>query len=103
MSGVLNMLLAGGERLRLDGGTFSHDNPGGSTASVRIDADGFVYGTVGGVMTQQYAWISPQTSAPNYDVRWSTVSGTVDSTPGAENTNLNLGTDRTWSETNGGG
>jgi hypothetical protein len=99
MSGIQQALLAaGGDRLRLDSTTYSHDNPGGSSASFRIDADGFVYGTVGGALVAQCAWVTPPVNAANYDVRWSTTSGTVDSTPGAENTNLNLGTDRTWNE-----
>lgn len=104
MSGILNMLLGAGDRIALVDSLISHANTGGSTATYRIDSDGFVYGTGGGgSVIQLYQWCFPAAAAINYDVRWNTTANVVDSTPGAENTNLNLGTDRTWSETNNAG
>lgn len=103
MAGILQMLLAGGDRLRIDAATYSRDNPGAATAGWRIDSDGMVYvadDSSAGAFTARYPWIVPAANAANYDVRWSTVANAVDSTPGAEATNLNLGTDRQWSETN---
>lgn len=103
MSGVLQVLMAGGDRIRLDSATYSRVSPGAGTASFKIDSDGQVYAgdnASSGSLTARYDWITPRANAANYDVRWSTTSGVVDSTPGAEATNLNLGTDRTWSETN---
>lgn len=104
MGASQQMLLAGGDRLRIDSATYSRINPGGATASFKIDADGQVYvgdSSSGGALTARYAWIVPAANAALYDVRWSAVSGTgVDSSPGAASTNLNCGTDRTWSETN---
>jgi hypothetical protein len=106
MSGLLNMLLANGDRIRLDSTSYFSSVIGGSvTTEFKIDSDGLVYArdnTSGGLLTARYPWIIPQAAAANYDVRWNTTSNTVDSTPGAENTNLNLGTDRTWSETAAG-
>jgi hypothetical protein len=106
MSGILNILLAGGDRIVLNGGTFSRDNPGAASVTYRIDADGFIYvgdDSSGGAVTQREQWCFPATAAANYDVRWNTTANVVDSTPGAENTNLNLGTDRSWNETNNAG
>lgn len=103
MSGVLQILLAGGDRIRLDAATYTRSNPSGATASFKLDNDGQVYvadNSSGGASTARYAWVTPQANAASYDVRWTTSSGVVDSSPGAESTNLNLGTDRTWSETN---
>jgi hypothetical protein len=101
MSAIQQLLLAGGDTIRLTSATITRDNPGGATATWRIDADGQVYGTNGaGAIVALYNWVTPVSSAPNYDVRWSTTSGVVDSTPGAEATNLPLTSDRTWSETN---
>lgn len=102
MSAPQQILAAGGDQLRLDTATINRASPGAATATWRIDADGQVYGTnSGGAIVALYNWVTPVTSAPNYDVRWSTTSGVVDTTPGAENTNLSLNTDRTWSESNG--
>jgi hypothetical protein len=103
MSGILNMLLAGGVRIVLNSATYSHDNPGGAGASFAIRNDGFVYAadsSSGGVATQRYQWCFPAALAASFDVRWNTTANVVDTTPGAENTNLNLGTNRTWSEAN---
>lgn len=103
MSGILQILLAGGDRIRLDTASYTRAAAGAATASFKIDADGQVYAadnSSSGSLTARYSWVTPQANAALYDVRWSTTSGTVDSTPGAEATNLNLGTDRTWSETN---
>ena len=103
MSGIQPLLVAGGDQLRIDTASYVRIFPGGATCSFKIDNDGQVYigdQSSGGVLTARYNWITPVGNAANYDVRWSTLSAVVDSTPGAENTNLNLGTDRTWSETN---
>lgn len=104
MSGVLNILMASGDRIRLDAATYTRSNPSGATASFKLDNDGQVYAAdngSAGSLTARYNWCTPGANAASYDVRWSTSAGTVDTTPGAESTNLNLGTDRTWSETNG--
>jgi hypothetical protein len=103
MAALQQMLLAGGDRLRLDVAGYTRAFPGGATAGFRLDADGFVYAaddSSAGVFTQRYPWIAPQSAAVNYDVRWGTSAGVVDSTPGAEATNLPLTVDRQWSETN---
>src|SRR5688572_9292136 len=103
MSGVLNMLLAGGARVVLNSATISHDNPGGAGAGFSIRNDGFVYiadTSSGGAFTSRYQWCFPAALAANYDVRWNTTANVVDTTPGAENTNLNLGSNRTWNEGN---
>jgi hypothetical protein len=107
MSGIQQMLLgSGGDILRLDSANYSRLVPGGSpSCSFRIDADGQVYvgdNASGGVLTARYNWVTPTSSASNYDVRWNTTAGTVDTTPGAENTNLSLGSDRTWIQSAGG-
>ena len=103
MSGAQQMLLAGGDQIRLDAAAYVRTNTGGATCTFKLDNDGQVYvadNSSGGALTARYSWVIPNAAAANYDVRWSTVSNVVDSTPGAEVTNLNLGTDRTWSETN---
>lgn len=103
MSGVLNMMLASGDRIRLDAATYTRTNPSAATASFKLDNDGQAYAadnSSGGSSTARYSWVTPNANAALYDVRWSTSAGAVDSSPGAEATNLNLGTDRTWSETN---
>src|SRR5687768_12842585 len=104
MSGIQQMMLgASGDKLRIDAASYSHANPGAAAVSFKIDADGQVYvadTSSGGAFTARYNWCIPVGNAANYDVRWSTVANVVDTTPGAENTNLNLGTDRIWSEAN---
>ena len=101
MSGPQQMLLAGGDQLRLDTATYTRINPGGATANFGIDSDGFVYGQSGASITQRYPWVLPTASAAKYDVQWSLVSDTLpDTSPVAQNTNINLGVARTWQETN---
>lgn len=97
---------AGGDVIRVDTATISRDNTGGASASFKLDADGQAYyadDSSGGALTARYSWVIPNANAALYDVRWTPGSGTVDSTPGADSTNLSLGTDRTWTETNGAG
>jgi hypothetical protein len=104
MSGIQQMLLgSGGDRLRLDSLTYTRVNPGSAFVGIRFHSDGQVYvadGSSGGVYTPRYNWVTPTSKAASYDVRWNTTANVVDATPGAENTNLNLGTTREWSETN---
>jgi len=106
MSGVQQILLACGDTLRLDSASYTRIIVSGApSTSFRIDADGQVYvgdQLSGGALTPRYNWVTPTSSAPNYDVRWNTTAGFVDTSPGAENTNLNLGSDRTWIESAGG-
>lgn len=105
MSGILNIMFAGGLSFRLDTATISETTVGGpSTAGIRLDSDGQVYyrdDASGGVAyTARYNWISSPALAGNYEAVWTAGAGTVDTTPGAAGTGLNLGTDRTWEETN---
>ena len=103
MSSVQQILLASGDYIRVDAAAYTRAFPSGATCSFKLDADGQVYvadNSSGGVLTARYNWVTPPSAAANYDVRWSTITNVVDTTPGAEATNLNLGTDRTWSETN---
>jgi hypothetical protein len=95
----------GDDILRLDPVTVDDLVPGGpSTSSWRLDADGGVYyaraSVSGGAFIKQYDWVLPNSSASKYSVLWSTGTGTVDTTPGAADTDLPLSTDRTWTETN---
>ena len=103
MSGALQVLLAGGDRIVLNSATYTKVTPGGATSGFRIQNDGFVYAQdqgSAGLFTQRYQWCFPAAAAPNYDVRWSDTTNNVDTSPGAANTNLNLATTRTWQETN---
>jgi len=95
------MLLAGGDTLRLDAATYSRAAAGAATTRFVVDSDGFVYATnSGGTLTQRYAWCLPASSANKYDIQWSAVTNLPDVSPAAQNTSVNLGTDREWSETN---
>lgn len=105
MGAPQQMLLAGGDQIKLIPASYTRIILGGpASVTFKIDNDGQVYVAdqlSGGALTARYAWVLPLTAAANYDVRWTTVANVVDSTPGAESTNLNLGTDRTWTETTG--
>ena len=103
---MMQMLMAGGDYITLVTDFISRANTGSATAIWRLDADGQVYVAddgSGGVPTARYNWVTPPGNAALYDVRWTAGTGTVDTTPGAASTNLNLGTDRTWAETNTAG
>ena len=97
----------GGDILRLDNDSVVDGTPAGSTSSWRVDADGGVYwsrtSVSGGAYIKQYDWVLPNSSASKYSVLWSVGTGTVDTTPGAADTDLPLTVDRTWTETNAAG
>lgn len=95
----------GGDILRLDAAFVDDSVLGGpSTSRWRLDSDGGVYvsrdGVSGGAFIKQYDWVLPNASASKYECSWSTVSGTPDTAPVAEDSYAALTSDRTWIETN---
>lgn len=71
-------------------------SPNDASVEYRVDSDGNVYKSEGGVSTLVHAWRRAGASA-DYDVRATLVSGTA---PGGSATGafLNCGSDRAWSQ-----
>lgn len=104
--GIHQLLMSSGDRIRLDAATISRAATGAATAQFRLGSDGQAYyadDSSSGFLTARYNWVEPPGNAALYDCRWTQGAGAVDTSPGAVSTNLNLGTNRTWQETNGTG
>ena len=104
MTGNVAVMMAGSaDVLRLDDATIFASSAGTAFAGIRLNSDGQVYysqsNVSGGAYIAQYNWITPTSSAANYDCQWVQNPDIPDTTPGAQSTDLNLGTTRTWEDT----
>lgn len=101
MTGVLNMLLAAGPAVHVDGQTINDSL--NTSATIEFNADGNVYQTTTGSGRAQIDsaldWIRPASAASgSYEIRATVNSGTV-SSGSATGSWLALSTTRSWSTT----
>ena len=88
--------LSSGLGATLVGGTYDDLRiyPDNSTAGIKVDADGRVYQINGVTYTSRYTWLTGDGAASDYEVRWTSTSGTLSS--GTEATWQGCGTDRVY-------
>ena len=100
------MLMGGAapDVLRLDGDSVVDFTTGNSQAGIRFNSNGKVQymriTTEAGAYTDLYDWVTPTSNAANYKLQWVAVVGLPDTNPGAQNTDFDLTTSRTFEELN---
>jgi hypothetical protein len=98
MSGILALLLMGGNKVQLPVTSATSFSTGTtSTAQLQFASSGDINGTNGSnAVTDRGDWVVPKLNMGDYDIRVILTSGTF--TSGTNNTWENLGTSRTWTK-----